>query len=56
MYSKIDMAAITVDLKTKDLALRMDNFLLCTAFIRFRGPQALEDTYEKHGGSGGMVN
>jgi hypothetical protein len=36
------MVAITADLKTKGLALRMDNFAL-TAFIKFRGPQALND-------------
>jgi len=35
-------SAITADLKTKGLALRMDNFAL-TAFIKFRGPQALND-------------
>ena len=34
------MVAIAADLKTKDLALGMGH---CTAFMRFRGPQALKD-------------
>jgi hypothetical protein len=38
------MAAITADLKTKGLALRMGNSLHCTAFLRFRGPQGLKET------------
>jgi len=36
------MVAITADLKTKDLALEHGP-LRCTAFIRFRGAQALKD-------------
>ena len=36
------------DLKTRGLALRMAHFAL-TAFIKFRGPQALRDTHEKPG-------
>jgi len=36
------MVAITAEPKTKGLGLRMDHFVL-TAFIKFRGPQALKD-------------
>jgi hypothetical protein len=36
--------AITAELKTKGLALRMDHFAL-TAFTQFRRPEALNDTY-----------
>jgi hypothetical protein len=37
------MVAITVDLKTKGLALRPGASLQCRAFMKFRGPKALND-------------
>jgi hypothetical protein len=37
------MVAITAELKTKGLALRMGHFAL-TAFLQFRGPETLNDT------------
>jgi hypothetical protein len=42
-YSRT-MVAITADLKTKVLALRRGPLLPFTAFMKFRGPQALKDT------------
>jgi hypothetical protein len=38
------MAAITADLKTKDLAQRLSHSLLSTSFMKFRGPEALKDS------------
>jgi hypothetical protein len=37
------MVAITVDLKTKGLVLPLGASLQCRAFMKFRGPKALND-------------
>lgn len=44
-YSRVErtVVAITADLKTKDLAQRGEPSLLCSSFMKFRGPEALKD-------------
>jgi hypothetical protein len=44
------MVAITVDLKTKGLALRPGASLQCRAFMKFRGPKALNDRWDEKAG------
>jgi hypothetical protein len=43
-------AAITADLKTKDLAQRISHSLLSTSFMKFRGPEALKDRWNERAG------
>jgi DNA-binding transcriptional regulator YbjK len=45
------MAAITADLKTKDLAQPSSHSLLSTSFMKFRGLEALKDLAELSRGS-----
>jgi hypothetical protein len=40
------MAAITADLKTKDLSQRIRHSLLSTSFMKLRGPEALKHRWE----------